>query len=279
MSKELMSANVVLASTNSKGKKIVTLHAHYPRFIHAEIMTHRVFSRNARSSRAVPVSKMIEEVKTTPVVPWHWGLNQSGMQAKMECMNSVVLYEEVPVDRKFAWNYAARKAVSVAEAFAAAGYHKQIVNRILEPFMWIDTLITATDWDNFFELRCHEDAEPHLQDLANLMKRQIENTEHQELKDGEWHLPYIKPEEKDEWNTETLLKLSAARCARISYSPFNGESNIEKEMERYDRLINSHPMHASPIEHQAKATSECKRYANFSGGWIQYRTIVEGETR
>lgn len=280
-------------------KPIITLHAHYPRFIHAEVMTHRVFSRNARSSRAVPISRMIEEIKTNPVVPWHWGKNQSGMQAFEECKQDVSLKSiddgtTTTESREAAWLKARDYALSVAEGFMKAGYHKQIVNRLLEPFMWIDTLITSTEWDNFFALRCHYDAEPHFQDLANMIREAINSAKFDVLSEYDWHMPYITQEEKSYWlrsnqpaaekikkktdltGEDILLRVSAARCARISYKPFNGEGDIEAELARFDSLINCKPMHASPIEHQAIAdTVDEYSSGNLQSGWGQFRKLIE----
>jgi len=148
---------------------------------------------------------------------------------------------------------------------------------------------TATEWDNFFELRCHEDAEPHFQDLANMIRAAIENAEYRELEMGQWHMPYITANETHEYAPEILLKLSAARCARVSYTPFDGNGDIEREIERFDRLIISKPMHASPIEHQAQAINPSIDFidadesgrinlnasGNFAWGWYQFRKMIE----
>ena len=79
-----MEVKVIADSISESGKRITTFQLKYPRFIHSEVMTHRVFSRNASSSRAIPVKKMIEQVRNNPAMPIHWGANQSGMQAKNE---------------------------------------------------------------------------------------------------------------------------------------------------------------------------------------------------
>jgi len=282
MTKEQMFAEVILGSSHPSPSipPIYTIHCRYPRFIHSEIMTHRVFSRNARSSRAVPISKIIKEVKEFPVIPWHWGKNQPGMQAFEECNEKVYLYSSMWDDlggeksREDAWLTLAEYSIEAAEEFAKSGYHKQIVNRLLEPFMWIDTLITSTEWNNFFELRLHKDAEPHIQDLALLIKKAIEDYKLQKLEENGWHLPYISDKDKD---IETLLKISAARCARISYKAFEGEDNTENDIRLFDKLISSKPMHASPVEHQAQASSNNNYNGNFHQGWKQWRKILEYE--
>lgn len=339
-----MFAKVVLASQGTEGQRpIYTVHLRYPRIIHAEVKTHRLlnmesiiaetvdvpgdimglkeFNRNARSSRAVPVKTMIEEIRSTPFIPWHWGKNQKGMQAGEECDATVRLqvreYDNIQDDgtdeleREAAWLWARDKAVEAAEAFMNAGYHKQLANRLLEPFAWIDTLVTATDWANFLWLRDHKDAEPHLQDLARLVKQAIDGAEIRTLEPGQWHRPYITDDDvdygrdvcetKEEFDV-LMNKISAARCARISYKPFDGDASYERELERYDSLVKSDRVHASPLEHQATpdTLSHCKLYkvddrglrteilgqgTNWSmphlhsnlDGWIQYRKTVPGE--
>lgn len=303
-----MKVEIIAASDHPLRRKLgirplITLHARYPRFIHSELMTHRVFSRNARSSRAVPIAKMIEEIKSNSVVPQHWGKNQAGMQAFDECANVVsfdgfdgLKYTTITGTREQMWNVARDAALRAAEGFMNAGYHKQLVNRLLEPFMWIDTLITATDFDNFFELRCHQDAEPHFQDLAVMIRDAVNNVKCEELAEDDWHMPYVSSTEKElllsgkneAFNeivkktglneTEILLRVSAARCARISYKPFDGNGDIESELRRFDKLINSKPMHASPIEHQARVSCTLDHpKSNLQSGWFQYRKFIETE--
>lgn len=272
-----MQVEVILASQGPDQAPIYTLRMRMPRIIWPECLTHRMFSRNARSSRAVPVKTMLNEVRTTPFIPWHWGANQKGMQADEECnelVNFRTLWEskdgtkshtfgnKIGHLKEAAWLAASEHAVEIAEAYMNAGYHKQIVNRLLEPFSWIDVLITSTDWSNFLWLRNHKDAEPHLQDLARLVKQAIDEAEVQQLQPGAWHAPYINEttlnwlddtdsDERTDSMLEQVLKISAARCARISYKPFDSDSSYEKELARYDMLVSSDRVHASPTEHQA----------------------------
>lgn len=259
-----MQVEVILASIGPDNAPIYTIRMRYPRPIHGEIMTHRVFGRNARSSRAVPVLTMLNEVRRIPYVPWHWGQNQKGMQADEECDELVAVPNQGDgwsnMDRVSAWLNARDFAADTAQGFMEAGYHKQNPNRLLEPFSWIDTLITATQWDNFLWLRDHHMAEPHLQDLARLVKHAMMSAPMNALELDEWHLPYITD---DDWvaadsfphgmtTDEFLLNISAARCARISYKPFDGDSSYEKELARYNMLVTMDRVHASPLEHQAK---------------------------
>jgi hypothetical protein len=235
---------------------------------------------------------MLNEVRSIPFVPWHWGKNQKGMQAG-EDWDQLIHYECDGVyfsgaTREQLWLHARDTAADIAEAYMEAGYHKQIPNRLLEPFSWIDTLITATQWQNFLWLRQHHAAEPHLQDLANLVADAMQYCTVQYLEFGEWHLPYIREEEKRLYHTDVLKKLSAARCARISYKPFNGEASIEAELERYNLLVTDERVHASPLEHQASPDRYDPDYPNtqqwealaFHGnltGWIQARKLVPNE--
>ena len=282
-----MQVEVILASAANACPHLYTIRMRYPRVIHSEIMTHRVFSRNARSSRAVPVRTMLEEVRNTPYVPWHWGKNQKGMQAAQECEELVTIPNQgdgwSDMDRVSAWLNARDFAADTAQGFMEAGYHKQNPNRLLEPFSWIDTLITATQWDNFLWLRQHKDAEPHLQDLANLVAKSISEAEIQNLTTDDWHLPYITEHEMKTYEDSVLLKLSAARCARISYKPFNGDSTITAELARFNLLVGSKRVHASPLEHQAKPDYKDKkgyalthRHGNLTG-WIQHRKLISDE--
>jgi len=264
-----ISARVIEDSISPGGVRLTTLQLRYPRFIHAEFMTHRVFSRNASSSRAIPVAKMIEQVRTNPAMPVHWGKNQPGMQASAEMQG-----QELETMMR-AWQQAAREAAATAEFMEKHGLHKQVANRILEPFQFISVIVTATEWDNFFALRAHPDAQPEIQALAIVMKTAMEQSTPKALKHGVWHLPYVQDQEREQLDIETLLKASAARCARVSYLTHDGENpTIEKDIALYDRLVGSVPLHASPIEHQASPIGADQWSGNFRG-WQQYRKIVE----
>ena len=185
-----ISAKVVADSIDSTGKRITTFEIEVMRFVWAEFMTHRLFSRNAASSRAIPVKKMLEQIEKNPAMPIHWGANQKGMQADAECDNEVC--GPLFVDNRIgAWNDAKNEAISYAKAFDEAGYHKQIVNRLTEPFAFIKAVVTATEYDNFFHLRCHKDAQPEIQELARCMFESREKSDPQLLNPGEWHVPYV----------------------------------------------------------------------------------------
>lgn len=261
-----ITAKVIAHSRHVGSPDLITLECRYPRFIHAEFMTHRVFSRNASSSRAVPVSRMIQDVLDDPAMPVAWGSNKPGMQAGDELGNlSRFACQEY-------WLKARNNAVDMARGMAAHGAHKQIVNRVLEPFAHISVVVTATEWDNFFALRCHPDADPTMRALADAMRDAIAGSD---ARFAEWHLPYVSHAESDDLDVSinTLALLSAARCARVSYLNHDGSTpDIDKDLALAKRLMDSR--HMSPFEHQAHARPD-KDSNNFRG-WVQHRAMVEG---
>lgn len=261
-------------------QELLTYELEYPRFIHSELMTHRLFSRNAASSRAIPVKAMLEQVRNNPAMPIHWGANQPGMQAAREHDAPVKIkdlvewdnpadaelfeIEDTFVSREQAWDEAASAAALFAFNLSEAGYHKQIVNRLLEPFQIMKTVVTATEFDNFFYLRCHADAQPEIKQLAECMHKAFQQSEPEVLHPGEWHVPYVNTSrdaagkryywnfisdtEKVEVTLEQALKISASCCAQVSYR--KSDDSLEKALMVYDRLVESKPVHASPFEHQ-----------------------------
>lgn len=267
-----ISAKVIKHSVDRNGKEIFTLQLKYPRFIHSEFMTHRVFSRNAMSSRAVPVAKMLEQVINDPAMPIHWGRNQPGMQA----------YEELDQPQKIRvqalWKKAALAAAEVAEEMMKEGAHKQVANRILEPFQFMHVVVTATEWKNWGNLRLHEAADPNIQELARVAKQAMTASKPELLQDGDWHLPYVLPSERASLPLAALLKISAARCARVSYIKHDGtDPDLDEDIALFDRLVGSEPLHASPIEHQAMADTWARKphaTGNFVG-WVQFRKLYE----
>ena len=304
-----ITAKIIADSISEAGKRITSLQLRYPRFIHAEFMTHRVFSRNASSSRAIPIERLIKDIIDDTAMPIHWGKNQPGMQADEECDAEIKLNVFPPssygydspwktVNKEEAWFKARDNAIEIAKAFNEAGYHKQIVNRLLEPFSHINVIVTATEWDNFFALRCHKDAQPEIRELATKMRVEMGISTPQLLKPGEWHLPYVTQEDRQsvlrDCNRDVirsyskneklvfedvLLRCSVARCARVSYLTYEMKKpEIEADLKLYDRLVGSVPLHASPAEHQATpAVPEFeikKHWGNFEG-WRQYRKMIE----
>lgn len=275
-----ITAKVVAHSRVQGCPDLITLQARYPRFIHAEFMTHRVFSRNASSSRAIPIERMTQDVIDDPAMPVAWGSNKPGMQAGEECNEVVRIptgFHIIGFNREEAWLLARDNAVEVARAFAKAGYHKQIVNRLLEPFGHISVVVTATEWENFFALRCHPDADPTMRALAEAMRDAIAGSEPVER---EWHLPYMQPDEITGMAEHDAM-ISAARCARVSYLNHDGsDPDVEKDIALSKRLFES--KHMSPFEHQAQADRrnhnqgwDAKHLHGNLVGWRQFRKMIE----
>ncbi len=254
----------VIEDTDWAGARITTLELYYPRIIHSEFMTHRVFSRNAGSSRAIPVSRLISAVVDDPFVPEEWGLNQKGMQAQAAQANADVC--------RSIWLDARDNAVASAKLLADLNVHKQLVNRLLEPFSHIRVVATATGdvWDHFFHLRDHPDAQPQFMVLAQRIRDALSNSGPRR---DAFHLPYVTQEERQRTDLAVgeLMMLSAARCARVSYRTHEGiVPRYEEDMGLAERLW-SDPPHLSPFEHQAiPAETPTTRHANFVG-WQSYR--------
>lgn len=247
-------AKIIADSVSPEGVRLTTLQLRYPRFIHAEFMTHRVFSRNASSSRAIPVAKLLDQIEEQPAMPIHWGKNQAGMQAREEHDEPIKILSGIKVEKEEAWKRAGMSASLFARAFMDAGYHKQIVNRLTEPFQFINVVCTATEYDNFFTLRLHEDAQPEIHNLAMKMKEAMIMSVPNLLEAGEWHLPYVSEEEINTLNTQEAIKCSTARCARVSYLNHDKtDPSVEKDIELHDMLV-THG-HMSPLEHQATPMS------------------------
>ncbi len=261
-------AKVVADSVSPEGVRIATLQLKFHRIILSEFNTHRVFSRNASSSRAIPIERMIKQVQDDPAIPLYWGKNQKGMQAA----------EELSEDQKgralSAWLEARDRAVEIARRMIDIGLHKQIANRLLEPWMWTHDVVTSTEWDNFFALRCHPAAQPEMQALAYRMRDAMQaSTPVPRIKGGEWHLPYILPDERSNLTFAQQIRCSVARCARVSYVNHDGtKPDVARDSELYNQLALSMPPHMSPLEHQATPGTE---YTGNFRGWCQWRKLAE----
>lgn len=260
-------AEIVCDSINRNNNRVTTFLLTYPRFIHSEIMTHRVFSRNAASSRAIPIDKIIEQVRTNPAMPIRWGKNGKGMQDHGSMTNDDV------VGCKEAWIAAANSAADNAEILKNIGLHKQIVNRVLEPFMWMTTLMTGTEWENFFALRLHKDAQPEFQYLSLLMLRTYIDSTPVSKDWGGWHIPFAD-KIGDTYDINTKLKIATARAARTSYLTITNKIDVTRDIELHDSLAESG--HWSPFEHACVAAGHGS--GNFRG-WRQYRHTFAEENR
>ena len=231
-----------------------------------------MFSRNFSSSRAIPVAKILDQVRNDPATPVEWGKNQPGMQAR-EQFNKDYDTEWC----RAMWLQAAALAADKAEEMSKFGLHKQIVNRVLEPFQWVHGVVTATEWSNFFALRDHPDAQPEIRELAKLMREAYDASKPKKLLLGQWHLPYIT-EDDHHLTVSEQKKVSAARCCRVSYMKHDGfRADLNEDIQLHDKLITANPPHMSPVEHQA----QCSEGEGWSGNfrqWKQYRKELENLT-
>jgi thymidylate synthase ThyX len=301
------SAYVIADSVSEAGVRLTTMEVTLPRIVLAEFNTHRMFSRNSASSRAIPVAKQLAKIKEDPFIPVHFGANQAGMQANAE------LEGEAREAAKAEWLAARDSAVEHVEHLLEIGLHKQITNRILEPWMWQTILVTATEWSNFYALRANPQAQPEIRIAAELMLAAM-NASMPELKrEGEWHLPLIgyiptrdRFESEQEWldanreagaelqwaksNPDDAIKVSVGRCARVSYLTHDGVRDHSKDIELYERLVGSG--HMSPTEHVATPLYKPgalwldghgtrSNYPEWSGnfrGWKQFRKTLPSES-
>lgn len=242
-------AKIITDSVSEVGDRLTTMEVTFPRMVLGEFNTHRAFSRNSASSRAIPVEKQLQRILNDPFIPVWWGRNQSGMQADHELVGHDL------EQAKAQWLAARDSAVDHVRRLLELGLHKQITNRLLEPFMWHTVIVTATEWSNFFALRANPMAQPEIRVIAEMMRDLYDESEPALVKGGEWHLPLIQPEERDgvfEFSEEAR-KISAARCARVSYLTHDGKRDLEADLRLYDRLAGAG--HMSPFEHVATPAS------------------------
>lgn len=284
--------------------RLTTFELEYPRFIHSEFMTHRGLSKNAASSRAIPVATMHRQILDKPQAPVSWGKNMPGMQAK-ELLDGDDLTTAMAL-----WDRGRNEAIAVAQAMERLGVHKQIVNRRTEPDMQMKVVCSGTDnaWANFFWLRNHPDAQPEIQELARVMWECYEDNIIEILYPGEWHLPYIEVSTQGNIGIQQFMladgtgltldeaiKVSVSCCAQVSYRKL--DDSLEKAINIYDRLVTSVPVHASPTEHQATPINydECEKWERINGvthmdtygnlwsgnfkSWIQNRQLIPNNAR
>lgn len=281
-------AKVIADSVSPAGDRVTTIEATMHRFVLAEFNTHRVFSRNSASSRAIPFPKQVERVVAKPAVPVSFPSEQRGMQGGEELGQ----IEREAANRE--WLKARNSAVNHAKQLAAYGVHKSVVNRILEPFMWHTVIVTATDWDGFWDQRCSPLAQPEIRGVAEQMRAVYNASTPHLLAAGEWHLPYITEDDWESayyiidavpysWNDEEfneavvdiVKRVSTARSARVSYLNHDGTRDIEKDLGLYDKLVSARPLHASPLEHVCRPLEYLERPLGNLRNWRQFRHEVE----
>lgn len=301
-----VTAEIIADSINEAGIRITTFELDYPRIVHAELMTHREFSRNASSSRAIPTKTILERVMSDPAMPTFFGKNQAGMQDAGEHFELINGY--TPQEW---WKLMALSAAKFSEGFADAGYHKQVANRGTEFAQNIKVVVTATSYDNWFWLREDEMSDPTIRDLAHVMLSAYNDSSARLLLPGEWHVPYYFDgfwsavgdgklfELAVDVHGHTLaeaLKISSSCCAQVSYR--KSDDSLEKAVGLYDRLVGAEKKHASPFEHQGTPVAKSTVFTNafaypmnwepgithvdrqgvfHSGnlkGWIQHRQLI-----
>lgn len=257
---------MVADSISARGHRLTSIEVRYPRAVHPEGLTHRAFSRNASSNRARGTRAIIREILQDPVVPIWWGAEQKGMVATQELSGWRRWLA------KKLWLLGRYPAVRLALLLNWLGLHKQLANRVLEPWQWITVLYTATNWENFFRQRCHPDAQPEFRYVAELMRQAYETSTPTRRV---WHLPYVTDGEIEGQTLEVCIKIAVARAARTSY--LGGPQAVERELSLYRRLETADPPHLSPFEHTATASDDDARYANFTG-WASWRWLNERST-
>lgn len=294
-----IAARVVADSVNPEGVRLTTLEVTLHRFVLAEFNTHRVFSRNSASSRAIPVAKQIARLVEEPAVPVAFPAEQRGMQG------GDLLTGEAAETAELVWMTAGQEAINAALRLTELGVHKSVVNRLLEPFMWHTVIVTSTAWENFFALRLDADAQPEIRHAAVAMRAAYDNSSPAALREREWHVPYITDEDRVYLKVRELAAVSAARCARVSYLTHDGIRDVDADLKLYDRLVTERltrglAIHWSPLEHVATPnidnrqrdpliaptlerghfvtvpTSHLPRTGNLLG-WTSLRTVVEAQ--
>lgn len=275
-------ATVVKDSISPGGARIITVEATYPRTVLAELNTHRQFSRNTQSSRAMTIESMIKQVLEDPFMPI-WSKNQKGMQGDVGGLTEEQLHDADTV-----WFEARDDMVGYVKRLMAIGVAKQDANRLLEPFQFTTTVITSTTWANFLAQRTDKGAYPPFQKIAKMIRSALRNSEPELVQPGDWHLPYI---DEDDWQSDDLpdyvrdeetlravmIQTSVSRCAGISYLRQN-RKDILADLARYDKLTGANPMHSSPLEHAARACADPTEHCGNLTGWKPLRKMILGET-
>ena len=258
-------ARVIADSISPAGVRLTTIEVTLHRFVLAELNTHRAFSRNSASSRAIPVSRILNRVADRPAIPVRFPAEQRGMQGGTDI--------DDPVKAREIWLAARDAAVVYAEQLICLGVHKSVVNRLLEPFLPHTVIISATDWDGFWRQRCSALAQDEILVAAEAMQAARQASTPRPVPYGGWHLPYLQPEDQhvSRWVHQ---RLSAARCARVSYLTHDGRRDTQADLDLYTRLVEADPPHASPLEHPATPARPGAAVPGNFRGWRQLRHLV-----
>lgn len=269
----MFNAKVLLDSVaegrSGKPARLTTIQVTFPRIVLSEFNTHRTMSRNSASSRAIPVKKRISMIESDPFIPEVFGKNQKGMQPDGE------LSPCDDRDARYIWRSAMEAAVKHAALLEKIEVHKELANRLLEPFAWQTVICSATEWDNFFALRCNPNAQGEIRKAAELMRDALTVSVPQELGEGQWHLPLIFEEDRS-LSIDDQVKVSVARCARVSYLTHDGRRDVTADLDLYARLLEGG--HNSPMEHAAQVRyDEQFSQGNFRFPFVQHRKMIPGE--
>jgi thymidylate synthase ThyX len=309
-----ISANIVADSISIHGDRVTTFLLTFPRFILPELNTHRMFSRNSASSRAIPFEKMVKMVEEDPFIPIAWQKDHKGMQGT-EYFN-----EEESKSKIKEWLIARDNAVTQAKKLHSEGVTKQLCNRLLEPFLWHTVLLTATEFENFFKLRCPqyvinwypkdrpEALEPTQATFKSKEQAMLYTGECSNWTENDWRMSNIAQAEihmqalaeamwdaynkstpvflrENQWhipyrenidkdNIDDVIKIATARCARLSYMTFDNEIDYEKDIKLHDKLIENG--HLSPLEHICQCLTEEEYQASTKTiGFYNGRIILE----
>lgn len=301
------SAKVIADSLSPSGQRLTTMQVTFHRFVLAEMNTHRVFSRNSASSRAIPVRKQLAMLEQSPAFPLEWASEKPGMQGGSELsgedlvlaeslFNDVFLHTTTSIE-KYLNNIDEKYSRLEPRYRREHSLHKSLINRLMEPFMWHTAIITSTEWDNFFRQRSSPLAQPEIRVPSDLMESALEDSVPSQLELGEWHLPYIDDEDRSRVKhhfidkasvkpsdysaskivSYRLRQVSTARCARVSYLTHDGVRDIVEDINLYWKLISAEPPHYSPLEHVARPANPGEKVVGNFQDFIQLRHDIESQ--
>lgn len=268
------SAKIVADSISWGGIRLTTMEVTFHRFVLAEFNTHRVFSRNSASSRAIPVEKQLERLEQSPAFPISWPREQPGMQGGTELEGDDLAEAQALFEQVHAFTLKAVSDYVSTHPDKAHRVHKSVTNRLLEPFMWHTVIVSSTEWENFFGLRCSPQAQPEIRVVAEMMRDIYDNSTPIPTLEGEWHLPYITDEERSSIDIQRLRHISVARCARVSSLHAGDAGDYEKDLRLFNSLTSAVPPHASPLEHIATPASRSDMVPGNFDGWLQLRHLM-----
>jgi hypothetical protein len=229
----------------------------FPKLYLAEVNTHRVFSRNWESSRARPVSSVIEQVQYNPFIPM-FTRNQGGMKGEALVGEDELVATELYLEAR-------DQALAIAKKMADLKVHKQDVNRLLEPWMLVSGIITTTELDNFLALRDHPDAAPAMRDLAIKIREADDSCAAAEISPGDWHMPW----------PDLSREANVAKAMSVSYANHAKDRTEEDYQRMYQDACNATPIHASVLEHCAMALAPGIPSGGNFRGFRQLRWYVE----